>query len=173
MKSDLFLAGESGREIPVGVRRGEAGYLYTQRLVNHPLQFSHSKSHSFPSTQRSPIADLQSFVSHQFICPGAASNRWNLVFNRHPMQLDSHCAPRKRPHPAEHISCSGLHLRAETNMTHRLHRPLHYARRRRDPRLETLSGWIFPKNSPLDTQSSPVHFLTLCHHGVSPQQLAG
>lgn len=26
------------------------------------------------------------------------------------MQLDSHCAPRKRPHLAKHVSCSGLHL---------------------------------------------------------------
>lgn len=165
MKSDLFLAGKFEREIPSGMRQGEAGYLYTQRLVNHPLQFSPLKIpllslHSRATDRRSPIICL----TPQVVYPGAASSRWNLVFNRHLMQLDSHCAPRKRTHPAEHVSCSGLHLRAETTMTHWLHRPLHYARRRRDPRLETLSGRIFPKISPLDTQSSPVPFLTLCRH---------
>lgn len=103
---------------------------------------------------RPPIADLQSFVSHQVVRPGAASSRWNLVFNRHPMQLDCHCAPGKRPYPVEHVSCSGLDLRTESTMTHWLHCPLHYTRRERDPHLETLSEWLFPKISPLDIQSS-------------------
>ena len=88
----------------------------------------------FPPLQRPPIADLQSFLSHQCERPGTASSRWDLVFDQHHMQLDSHCAP---------------------------------------PRLETLSGWLFPTISPFDIQSSPVSFLTLCRHRVSPQQLAG
>ena len=48
MKSDLFWAGKSEREIPIGVRRGEPGYLYTQRLVNRPLQSSPLKDHQSP-----------------------------------------------------------------------------------------------------------------------------
>jgi len=63
MKSDLFLAGKSEREIPIGVRRGEPGYLYTQRLVNHPLQFSPLKIpllslHSKTTNRRSPVICL-------------------------------------------------------------------------------------------------------------------
>ena len=49
------------------------------------------------------------------------------------MQLDSHCAPRKRPHPAEKVSCSGFHHRAETTMMHRLHRSAKKRSTSRDP----------------------------------------
>lgn len=72
----------------------------------------------------------------------------------------------------EHVSCSDLDLRAKTIMTHRLHHSLHQARRERDPRLETLSDWLFLKISPLDIQSFFVFFLILCHDRVSSQQLA-
>ena len=173
MKSDLFWLGSLGGKFQLQWDKGRRVICTHKGWQTIHCNFLHSKSHSFPSTQRPPIPDLQSFVWHQVARTGTASGRWNLVFDRHHMQLDSHCAPRKRPHPVEHVSCSGLHLGAETTMTHRLHRPLHYARWRRDPRLETLSGWLFLKISPLDIQSSPVSFLTLCRHRVSPQQLAG
>lgn len=66
------------------------------------------------------------------------------------MQLDCHYAPGKRLYLAEHVSYSGLDLRAESTMTHRLYYPLHYTQRERDLHLETLSEWLFPKISPLD-----------------------
>jgi len=57
MKSDLFLAGKSEREIPIGVRR-EPGYLYTKAGKPSTAIFPTQNPTPFP-----PLKDHQSPIS--------------------------------------------------------------------------------------------------------------
>ena len=86
------------------------------------------------------IADLQSFASHLVASPGAPPRHCTIVFDptSHArrmfpgsLRIGILCnlfptAPLGDVHiRSSHVSCGGLDLRAETSMTHRLHRTLH------------------------------------------------
>ena len=136
-------------------------FLCTQKLAGHPppLPFpTPSFPYPFLSLHTPGTTDRQS-SSIRHISGDRHRHSFQLLDPRHPIQFGSHCAPRRHPHPVEHISCSSLDIRAETAMTHRLYYILHDAQRRTRSNPITQSSMLFPKLLPLASSNPPLSHL--------------